>query len=226
MMLSINGVTQKMMTAESTAAPFRFHGTNARYVDIGARGTERLSLSVEYAPHYSNVGYFILRFVAHGDGVKTTNFKHLMYRQQAKFITMDPDKAIQEAFRGFRLNKIAVPAFKPAVKPWEVDEFALKLDIWLKLEEWVKAQMAAEGFTLIDGIDLYKEIRTGALHRLPAPPTPTENVTSVLEFPDLEAPAQQAASLKLVQKPEADEDEDTDLDGDEDEDEDDKDWLN
>ena len=217
-----------MTIAESTAAaaPFRFRGTNARYVDIAARNEERIGLSVEYAAHPSNVGCFILRFVAHGQGLSPANYKHLTYRESAKFLVLSGGASLHaEVFKGTRLNKIAIKAFDPAVKPWEVDDFALKFDVWLKLSEWVAAQVLAEGFTLIDGIDLYKEIRESVVSKWAN--TPSDNVKSVLEFPDLAAPEQQAAAMKLVKKPEPEpDDEDPDADEDEDSDDDPKGWLN
>lgn len=212
-----------MSTVTETAQPLRYRGSHARYTDIAVRGeNEYLGFAVEYAVHPSGAGCFVMRFVAHGKELQP--FTHLTYRQRAEFYTQKDDSGKHaEIFRGVRLNKIAVKVCSPAVHPWDLDEFALKHDVWLLLEKWVAEQVKAEGFTLT--VDLFKEVREMVLNRMPTR-TPIENSTCVIEFPVLEPP-KQAAPLTLVQKPEPDED-DTDVDGDDgdDEDEDTKEWLN
>lgn len=208
------------MNATAPVAPLRYRGSNNLYVDIAARNEERLGFAVEYAIHPSNIGCFILRFVVHGEGADPKNYKHLTYREKAKFvIPATAEKPMVEMFKGFRLNKIALPVFKPAVQRYEVGDFATKFNIWPLLIEWVAEQVQAEGFTLT--VDLEAEIKG----MLALPKTPDGTVTSVIEFPDLKGHAQQAAALKLVKAPEPDEDDadEDENDGDED---DDKGWLN
>ena len=206
----------------TTAAPLRYRGSSNFYVDIATRNAEHLGFSLEYAIHPSNIGCFIVRFVVHGDDINPKNYKHLTYREKAKFIIpATAEKPMVEMFKGYRLNKIALPVFKPAVQRYEVGDFATKFNIWPLLIEWVAEQVQAEGFTLT--VDLEAEMRG----MLAVPTTPEVTVTSVIEFPDLKGHAQQAAALKLVKAPEPDEDDEDDAsEDDEDEDGDDKGWLN
>jgi hypothetical protein len=206
--------------ATATQTPLRYQGWQSSYVDIATRHTEHLGLAVEYAVHPSGIGCFIVRLVAHGKGVNPVNYKHLTYREPAKFVV--PASAahpVPEKITGLRLNKIALPVFAPAVQRHEIDHFATKFGVWTAVSEWLAAQVASEGFTLT--VDLPQELR----NLLVIPTTPEATVTSALTFPDLTAPEQTAAALKLVKKPEPDEDDVEDDDGDEDETEG-KDWLN
>lgn len=201
-------------------APLRFRGHSSQYVDVAARGDERLAVAVEYAVHPSNVGCFILRFVAHGP-VDPKGFKHLTYRESAKFLIPATDKTSAEVFKGLRLNKLALPALKPAVQRHEVDQHAMKFGLWTALAEWVTAQALAEGFTLL----LTPGELSGIVRESVALPVTAGEVENVFQVPDLTAPEHKAAALKLVQKPEPDEDEEDDSE-DEDGDEDEKEWLN
>jgi hypothetical protein len=181
---------------------------------------EFLGISVEYAIHPKGVGCFILRFVVHGKGANPKNYKHLTYRESAKFVIPATQTTSGEVIKGFRLNKIAVPVFQPPVRPQEVDKFATKLNVWPLLEEWITETVQAEGFSLI--ADLKTELRRIVC----GIETPEDSIKSVIEFPNLSDPEQQAAALSQVQKP-VDEDDDPDKeDPDEDEENEGKDWLN
>lgn len=201
----------------ASIAPLKFRGQSSRYVDIGLRGDEHLAVSVEYAVHPSNVGCFIVRFVAHGK-TDPKAFKHLTYRESAQFLIPATGVTSAEVFNGLRLNKLAIPVSKPAIRPTEVGAFAEKHQVFDTLGEWIEAQALAENFALIVKV-------ADALREQYAEPAPTP-AESILELPDLTAPDQKAAALKLVKKPEpveAEEDEDGES---EDGDEDDKEWLN
>ena len=210
-------------TTETAVAPppLRYQGYGgSHYVDIGAREGERLGLSVQYAIHPTNVGCFIVRFVVHGEGVKPSNFKHLTYREEAaKFVIAATATTSAESFKGIRLNKLALPVFKPAVQRHEVDEFALKFNVWNLMEEWITEQVQAEGFTLI--ADLQKEIRNMVV----LPMSDADSIKCVIEFPKLDSPEAKQAASKVMQKPAPDEDEDADEDEDGEE-APEKDWLN
>ena len=197
------------------ATALRYRGYQSLYVDIASRGKESLGLSVQYAVHPSNIGCFILRFIVHGKGIDPKNYTHLTYREPAEFL-IEPtaEQPTAEKFKGVRLNKIALPVFKPAVRHHEVDSYALKFAVWSQVTDWVAAQVVAEGFT-ITVTDLAAEIRGLVV------PDTTVHVENILQFPDLTAPEQQAAALKLVKKPEPEPDEDEDVEGDEP-----KEWLN
>ena len=75
----------------------RYRGSHSSYTDVATRGggvtpegvsppNEFLGISVEYAIHPKGVGCFILRFVVHGKGANPKNYKHLTYRESAKFV--------------------------------------------------------------------------------------------------------------------------------------------
>ena len=201
---------------ETEFKPLRYKGSNSHYVDIAIRGTdEHLGLGVQYAVHPSGTGCFILRFVVHGKDVDPKNFKHLMYRESAKFITTGGDAKHSEVFKGVRLNKLAIPVFEPAVGRHEIAKFAEKFGIWALLEEWIAEQVQAEGFMIT--VNLPQEMKQLVV----GPDTPEASVKSVIEFPDLKSEESQKANLKLVKKPEPEPDEDEE-DGDDEE----KDWLN
>lgn len=212
------------MSTPTATAPLRYQGSRGRYVDIAVRAAdEHLGIGVEYQPHPAGVGAFIVRFVAHG-AVDLKNFKHLTYREKAHFAIMGTaEQPTHEMIKGFRLPKVAIPAFKPAVQRHELAHFAAKFDVWVQIAAWVAAQVAQEGFTLTVE-DLPTLIAGLAIP--PPPPTTTVPVESVLEFPKLDAPQQQAAALALVKDPEPDEDEGEEEDGDEDGDGEDEEWLN
>lgn len=198
-----------------------FRGWNSRYADIAARGdNEALAVAVEYAIHPSNVGCLIVRFVVHGEGAAPGNYKHLTFRESAKFvIPPSEENPHSQTFKALRLNKVAIPVFKPAVKRHEVEPYAEQFGTWVSLAAWIAEQVTAEGFTLL----LAPEALV-ALLRERIVGTPTGEVQNVLELPDLTAPAQQASALKAVVKPEPDSDEDEE--DEEEEDDDTPDWLN
>lgn len=211
-----------MTESPAPVVPLKFRGHSSHYVDIGVRNeTEFLAASVEYATHPSNIGCFIIRFVAHGKGVEPKNYtKHLMYRETAKFLIPATKTTGAEVFNGLRLSKIAIPVFKPAIHKHEVDHFATKFDIWPVIAAWITQQAGAEGFEpLLDPFTLVATLRERFV-----PSITSEGIENVLELPDLSAPEQKAAALKLVKKPA--EPEDTDEDESEDGDEDEKEWLN
>lgn len=208
--------------------PLRYKGSQNHYVDIAIRGdgenVEHLGLGAEYAVHpVTKVGCFILRFVVHGAGVDPKKYKHLMFRESAKFVIPSSQTNAgyvhAKVFKGVRLNKIAIPAFEPAIGKHEVDKFATKFGIWALLEEWVAEQVQAEGFLLI--VNLPQELRT----LLVGKETPEGAVKSVIAFPDLASEEAQAESLKQVKKP-APEPEDEESEEDGDDEDDDKEWLN
>jgi len=200
-------------------SPLRYRGSNNRYVDIAVRGAdEHLGLGVDYAVHPSGTGCFILRFVVHGNDVDPKNYKHLMYRESAKFVTEGTDPKSGEVFKGVRLNKIAIPAFAPAVKRHEINKFAEKFGIWALLEEWIAEQAKAEGFLVT--VNLPQEIRQLVI----GTETPEDAVKSVIEFPDLTSQEYQSHGLKQVKAPVEDPEPDTDEDDDSESDE--KEWLN
>jgi hypothetical protein len=210
------------MSATTVSNPLRYRGSHNWYVDIAVREAEQLGFAMQYASHPSGIGCFILRFIVHGKGIDPKNYKHLTFREEAKFLIPATPTTSAEVFNGVRLNKIAIPVFKPAVQHHEVAGFAFKFGVWPLVTQWVAAQVEAEGFTLTVE-NLQAIIRDLVI----LPSTPEESVTCLLEFPDLTAPEQQAAALKLVKKPVEDEDEDdSDIEEDGDEDEDDKEWLN
>jgi hypothetical protein len=201
------------MSTTAPVAPLRYRGFSNNYVDVAVRGTdEHLGLSMDYAVHPSGVGCFIVRFIVHGAGVKPENYTHLTYRESAKFVVRATETTPAEMFKGVRLNKIAIPVFKPPVQKREIDTFATSLNIWPLVTEWIAEQITTEGFT-VTVPDLQAEIR-GLL--VPAT-TPTEDVKSVIQFPDLTAPEQKAYAKGQMQKPvDEDDDEDTDEEDDED----------
>lgn len=202
------------------AEPLKFRGSSSRYIDIGVRGDDFLAASVEYAVHPSNIGCFIVRFVAHGKSLDPLSFKHLTYREEkAQFlIPASKDNPSNEVFNGIRLNKLALPAFKPAIKPYEVADKGTEFGLFLVVADWIGQQAQLDGFTLLtEASALAAEFRN--FFTLP----PTEGtIENILELPDLTTAENKKAALKLVQKPEPEEDTE-DEDGDEDED---KEWLN
>lgn len=202
--------------------PLRFRGSSNKYVDIGVRNeNEFLAASVEYAIHPSNIGCFIVRFVAHGNGADPKNYKHLTFRESAKFLIPTAESIYHgEMFRGYRLDKVAIPAFKPAVQRHEVDNVAQTLGTWVALAAWIASQSEKEGFDLLlDPAGLAESLRS-----LVVPAATPGEITSILEFPDLSNPSQKLAAAKKAAKP-APEPEDEDVDDDEDDDSD-KEWLN
>jgi len=207
------------MSDTATTSPLRYRGSSNKYVDIAIRGTdEAMGLNVEYAAHPNGIGCFIVRFVVHGEGVSPAGYKHLTYRETAKFATMPTGTDIPAMFKGVRLNKLAIPVFKPAVFPHEVAGHADALGIWPLVTEWIAEQVTTEGFVLT--VDLQAEIKAMVTFKVPET---TGKVESVIDFPNLADTAHQKAAAKLAKKPvDDDDDEDADLDEDED---DDKDWL-
>jgi hypothetical protein len=200
--------------------PLRYKGQSGnRYIDVAIRNEEHLGVSMEYAIHPSNIGCFIVRFVVHGKGVDPKNYTHLTYREPAKFIIPATNTESAEVFKGFRLNKVAITAFSPAIQRHEVTQVAEKLGTWAKLAAWVGEQIVAEGFTLT-----VPNLRS-TLREMVVLPVTSGEITDVLEFPDLKAPEEQVKALKLVKKPEPEPDEE-DEDGDDDKDDDDPEWLN
>ena len=195
---------------ETTTTPLRYRGQNSRYVDIAVRNQEHLGFAIEYALHPSGIGCFILRFVVHGKGIDPKNYKHLTYRESAQFLISETATSSAEVIDGVRLNKLAIKAFEPAVPKHEVHKFAVKFGTWNLLSEWVAEQVEAEGFTVT--VDLQHEIQSQFI----PPVTPEETVKSIIELPNLAAPEEKAAALKLVKKPKADPDDDFDEDEDED----------
>ena len=141
-----------MSASTAPNAPLRYRGYNSHYVDIAVRGAdEHLGFAIEYAVHPSGVGCFILRFIAHGKGVDPKNYKHLTYRESAKFVIPATETSpTAEIFKGLRLTKVAIPVFKPAIQRHEVGTFGDQFNVWAPLTEWVAAQVAAEGFS-VDG---------------------------------------------------------------------------
>ena len=208
------------MTASTAPnAPLRYRGYNSQYVDIAVRGAdEHLGLAIEYAAHPSGIGCFIVRFIAHGKGVDPKSFKHLTYRESAKFLIPPTEgNPTPEIFKGLRLTKVAIPVFKPAIQRHEVAVFGDQFNVWPQVAGWVVEQATTEGFT-ITVPNLESTIRDLVVLPTTAPGT----VESVLDFPKLDAPEQKAAALKLVKNPEPEEVDDEE-DGEE---SDDKEWLN
>jgi len=205
------------LTETETTTPLRYRGQSGNtYTDVAIRNEEHLGIAVQYAPHPSNVGCFIVRFVVHGKGVDPKNYKHLTYREPARFVIPATKTDSTEVFKGIRLNKVAIPVFSPAINHYEVALFAEKLGAWAPLAAWIGEQIAAEGFTLT-----VPNLRA-TIRAMFAPST--GNITLAYVFPDLAAPEEQKAALKLVQKPEPDEE--SDDDGDEEDKDDDPEWLN
>lgn len=201
-------------------APFRYRGAANAYVDIAVRGETSLGLGLQYAVHPTNVGYLIVRFVAHGGSVAPKGFTHLSYREPAQFAAAGEDGSYAHAsvFNGARLNKVAIPVFSPAVHKLEVAEYAAEYDLWDKIAGWVTAQVTAEGFALtVEDLD-------AVIRDLVVPPAPpkTEGVTFVLELPSFDAPK----PPKLVPPPVADVEGDEADDEEDDEEKEEKDWLN
>jgi len=201
----------------------RYRGSRNEYLDIATRGggvsaegvsppDEFLGISADYAIHPKGIGCLIIRFVVHGKGANPKNYKHLTYRESAQFVI--------PLFKGYRLNKIAIPVFQPPVKIGEVDKFAAKLNVWAQVEDFVVKTAQAEGFALTVE-NLQDEIRLMVIGL----DTPEDAVKSVIEFPNLDAPEQQAFAGSQAQKP-VDEDDDPDKEDDEDDDKPEKDWLN
>jgi hypothetical protein len=127
-----------------------------------------------------------------------------------------------ELFKGYRLNKIAIPVFQPPVRPQEVEKFAEKLNVWALVEAWIVETVQAEGFVLV-APDLQSVLRLMVCGES----TPEDAVKSVIEFPNLSAPEQQAFANSQAQKPEEDEEDPDKEDPDEDDDDaKEKDWLN
>ena len=195
-----------------TSSPLRYRGFSTRYVDVAVRNkNEWIGLSVQYHPHpKTQQGCFIVRLVTHGE--KAPKFSHLSLREKGEFVTVGPHA---EQFKGFRLNKLAIPVFSVAVLPHEIDQYATKFGIWALLEEWLTEQIQTEGFTLT--VNLLDEIKA----MLVPSTTPEESVKSALELPVLTHTAPALALVKSSKdEPEEDDDED------EDDDETEEEWLN
>jgi len=195
----------------------QYVGSRSRYHDIATRGTEALGLAVEYAPHPNGKGYFIIRFVAHGK--EGASYSHFHNREKAKFLALDanghkPNHA--EIFKGVRLNKLAIPVFEKAVHPYEVLTFGDELGVWDVVADWIVEQLAAEGFSLVEGANVADLVRS--LFVLPT--TPKEAVATAFEFPDLTAEKKQVPfKPHLVKDDEDDDDGDDDDDNDGEDDE-------
>lgn len=201
--------------AEQTEQPLRYRGSKTDYVDIAVRDGEFLGFNIDYAIHPSNIGCFIVRFVTHGENLQPSNYKHLTFREsKAQFLTYATENTMSKMFMGFRLNKIAMPVLKPAVRKHEVATFLDKFNVWKSLTEWVAAQVLAEGFTVT--VQLESVIKNFLI----VPATPEVNVECVIEYPDLKSSEQQAFSAGQAQKPEPEEEDEDDEDGEE------KPWLN
>lgn len=206
------------MAAEIVETPFRYRGQASTYVDIAVRGLdEHLGIALQYAKHPSGIGCFIIRFVTHGTEATPHKYTHFTFRADGAQFLSQTEAAHHVVFEGIRLNKFAIPVFKPAVGKQELDHFALKFNVWNLLEEWVIQQATAEGFTVT--VDVQKELR-----RLVVPePTPEVAVESILSFPDFQSPEYQEAAKGQVEKPKPDPVEDED--GEDEESDDDKEWL-
>ena len=65
--------------------PLRYRGYASSYVDIASRGgNEFIGLGLQYAKHPDGTGCLIVRFVAHGDGIKKGGFTHLLVREPGR----------------------------------------------------------------------------------------------------------------------------------------------
>jgi len=215
-MTPINGVNDM---SESTApiAPLRYRGSYSQYVDIAIRGEEHLGISAQYQIHPSNVGFVIIRFVSHGAGKpKPENYTRLSLREGAKFKTFGDHS---EVFHGVRLNKVAVPVFKPAVQPFEVGAFAVTSNLYPTLAAWVAEQITAEGFELT-----VPDVAALIQDQIEIQPTDPSTVESVVEFPDLTDPKNKTKAKKSY-TPDPEPEDEEDEDGDE-SDEESEDWLN
>lgn len=180
-----------------------YRGVNARYVDIGSRGTDCLGLGIQYEPGSDGVGYVVVRFVVHSDPLngQIGPFNHFQIREPGKYVTLNddgsqPDHA--EMFRGFRLNKVAVPVFTPAVQSWKVIETGTQLQSLPKLAAWILDQAQQDNFVVPGGDEAVLEV----IHRFLTVEQPPVEVAvdpqDAFQTIDLKAQKQQGSHHHFV----------------------------
>jgi hypothetical protein len=139
--------------------PNLFIGSQNVYMDIGRRGDDRLSLSIQYSDGLSlgaNVVGFLFRFVAWNPAGPSAvgPFTYMQVREgAAQFLSYFEGTTFP--FHGIRLTKFFIPAFSPAMS---LADFMVRCDdamMWNLLGDWIVERAKEEGFEPIHSVEQF-----------------------------------------------------------------------
>jgi hypothetical protein len=158
-----------------------FTGSHNTYLDIGKRGLDRLSLSMQYMIHPSiGLGGLMTRFVLRSIEPSGTPqpLKIMQPRGEGEFSAPDGGK-----LKALRLAKFVIPVLNPGPPPLEFVEQARKLMVWEEIAHWTNQRLLEEGFEpLFEDSGLRRHIIDLVGGKL----SPGQNFKLIMQLPSLE----------------------------------------